>query len=467
MNKFIDRPRYLCALGGALATLRAIPRVVPILHASAGCGGNLGAALNGGSGIGGNAYCGSQSLPSSNVSEKEVVFGGEERLREQIEATLEVMDADLYVVVTGCVVEMIGDDVHSVVNEFNRHREELGDKLPPLQRLDKVVLDVSTPSFHGNSYTGYDLILTALAQRYVKKVRNKKKRKVNILGIAPMLDPAWSGNLREIKYILQRIGIEVNTFFGEGETLESIKNSGNSTLNVVVSDIYGIDTAKAFEEYHDIPYITTPFPIGSLATENFLRTIGKKLDIDTEIIQKVIDEENSIYFGYLERLAEDYSDGNLQRYAVVIGDANYSQAITRFISDELGFLPRLAVITDPLDDNQQQILADRFKNLESGLNVNVRFDTDTSAVKRHFNEIWPQDRNQRYYDEFSPAVVFGSIFDKDFSESLKAPLIQTTFPISGKAILDKPYAGFRGGLNLASETFTTILSTAIKLNNFK
>lgn len=466
MSKFIDRPRYLCALGGALATLRAIPRVVPILHASAGCGGNLAIALNGGSGLGGNGYCGGQSLPSSNVTEKEVVFGGVDRLKEQIQSTLEVMDGDLYVVVTGCVVEVIGDDVHSVVSQFNKRREELGDKLPLLQSLDKVVMDISTPSFQGNSYTGYDMIMAALAERYVTKVTNKKKNKVNILGIAPMLDPAWSGNLRELKYILQRIGIEVNTFFGEGETLEDIKNSGNAALNVIVSDLYGIDTAKAFEEYHGIPCITTPFPIGSLATEKFVWTVGEKLGVDKELIRRVIDEENSIYFDYLDRLSEDYSDGNLQRYAIVVGDANYSQAVTRFISDELGFLPKLAVITDPVDDQHKEILTDRFKNLESGLEVAVRFDTNTSAVKRHFNEIWPQNSSEKYYDEFSPAVVFGSIFDQDFSEALKAPLIQTTFPISAKAILDKPYAGFRGGLNLTSEIFTTILTTAIKLNKF-
>lgn len=466
MSKFIDRPRYLCALGGALATLCAIPRVVPILHASAGCGGNLATALNGGSGLGGNGYCGGQSLPSSNVSEKEVVFGGVDRLKEQIQSTLEVMDGDLFVVVTGCVVEVIGDDVHSAVSEFNKGREKMGDALPPLQSLNKVVIDVSTPSFHGNSYTGYDMIMAALAERYIPKITNKKKNKVNILGIAPMLDPAWSGNLRELKYILQRIGIEVNTFFGEGETLEDIKNSGNAALNVIVSDIYGIDTAKAFEEYHHIPYITTPFPIGSLATEKFVWTVGEKLGVDKELIHRVIDEENNIYFDYLERLSEDYNDGNLQRYAVVVGDANYSQAVTRFIADELGFLPKLAVITDPVDDQQKKILTDRFKNLESGLEIAVRFDTDTSAVKRHFNEIWPRNSSEKYYDEFSPAVVFGSIFDQDFSEALKAPLIQTTFPISAKAVLDRPYAGFRGGLNLTSEIFTTILTTAIKLNKF-
>lgn len=84
MSKFVDRPRYGCALGGALSTIRAMPRTIPIIHASAGCGGNLYNAMNAGGGYLGGGYCGGSSLPSSNVVERDIVFGGEERLREQI-----------------------------------------------------------------------------------------------------------------------------------------------------------------------------------------------------------------------------------------------------------------------------------------------------------------------------------------------------------------------------------------------
>lgn len=143
MSKFVDRPRYSCALGGALSTLRAISRAIPIIHASSGCGHNLYNATNSGSAYLGGGYCGSSSLPSTNVIEKDIVFGGEKRLKEQIENTLKIMDGDIYVVVTGCMVEMIGDDVEAVVKDF--------------AGAEKPVISAPTPSFKGNSYYGYDL----------------------------------------------------------------------------------------------------------------------------------------------------------------------------------------------------------------------------------------------------------------------------------------------------------------------
>ena len=39
---------------------------------------------------------------------------------EQIASTLEIMDGDLYLVLTGCMVEMIGDDLESVTAGFFR-----------------------------------------------------------------------------------------------------------------------------------------------------------------------------------------------------------------------------------------------------------------------------------------------------------------------------------------------------------
>ncbi len=85
MSGFIDRPKYSCALGGAISTLNALPGVAPILHAAPGCGLNLSYAINGGSGYVGSGYCGGACLPSTNVCEKEIVFGGEDRLIDLIE----------------------------------------------------------------------------------------------------------------------------------------------------------------------------------------------------------------------------------------------------------------------------------------------------------------------------------------------------------------------------------------------
>lgn len=138
MTNFIERPRFTCTLGGALGTLNALPRVIPVIHAAAGCGGNIANAQNAAAGYLGSGYCGGLAVPSSNVYEKEIVFGGEERLAEQISNTLKLVDGDLYFVVSGCMTEMIGDDIQAVVKQFR------GQGIP--------VLGADTGGIRGNSY---------------------------------------------------------------------------------------------------------------------------------------------------------------------------------------------------------------------------------------------------------------------------------------------------------------------------
>ena len=118
MSTFIERPKFSCALGGALTTLAGLSRVVPIVHAAGGCASSLSGVYNLAAGYRGVGYCGGGMLPTSNIAENNIVFGGEDRLAEQIENTLFVMNGDLYVVVTGCQVEIIGDDARAVAKRF-------------------------------------------------------------------------------------------------------------------------------------------------------------------------------------------------------------------------------------------------------------------------------------------------------------------------------------------------------------
>jgi len=444
MSTFIDRPRYACSLGGALATLRAIPRAIPVIHASAGCGQNLYIAYNNGGAYFGGGYCGGNALPSSNVIERDIVFGGEDRLREQIKTTLEVMDGDLYVVLSGCMVEMIGDDLDAVVSEF---AEE-----------EKPVIAVHTPSFRGNSYLGYDLVLNGLVKKYITKQKNKKANKVNILGIVPSLDIFWEGNLKEIKRLLARLGLEVNTFFGEGETLADIKNSGDASLNIVLSGIYGVKTAELFQELHDIPFITTDLPIGAHATEDFLRKVAAKLNIKAELTNEVIKSEKKLFYSYMERVADIYNDIDLQRYAIVIGDSNYAPAFTRFLSDELGWLPELTVVTDMLEDEEKEKIAAGLDGLKSGLKANVKFDFNTSSVKRYISEVWERNRNERYYDSMTPAFLIGSVFDRDLAAQFNYPLLTASFPVTNRVVMNTAYAGINGGLRLTEDILSILVA---------
>ena len=72
---YVEQQRFTCALG-AIQTVIAIPRAVPILHSGPGCGEMVAGFFERSRG-----YAGGDTSPCTNFNEKDVVFGGIEKLR--------------------------------------------------------------------------------------------------------------------------------------------------------------------------------------------------------------------------------------------------------------------------------------------------------------------------------------------------------------------------------------------------
>jgi nitrogenase molybdenum-iron protein beta chain len=445
MSEFIERPRYFCALGGAMETLSALPEVVPILHAAPGCAGNITWTQNGGSGLQVGGYCAALAVPSSNVQEKEVVFGGSERLREEIRNTLDIIEGRLYFVITGCVTEVIGDDVKAVVNEFRN------EGVP--------IIYAETGGFKGNSYYGYDLVLQSLFRNYLAQDQDapKVKNRVNVWGIVPFMDVFWRGNLEGVRILLEKLGLEVNSFFTGADSLDEIRQAAGAELNIVLSDVYGVEAAEVFQEIHGTPYIQMPLPVGPAATDQFLQQVSEVLSLDKSATDQLIAAEHQQYYHYLEPLIEGYNDLDMQRYAIVIGDVNYAVALTKFLADDLGWLPELVVFTDQLSEEQQhQLETSRFE-LKSALKPKVIFETDTSEIIRHLKQNWPEFTSQKYYHAFSPAFVVGSSLDRDLAQSIGAAHLAVSFPVANRVVIDRGYTGYRGGLRLIEDLLSSIV----------
>jgi nitrogenase molybdenum-iron protein beta chain len=433
MSDFLERPRTACSLGGALVTLANLPDVVPIIHTSGGCGGNLSAAIAFGAGYLGDGYCNGRTSPTTAVTETEVVFGGTDRLEEQIRATLELMEGKLYVVATGCMTEMIGDDVGGVVGEFR------GDGYP--------VIAVSTPSFKGDSYHGYDIVLDGIFNKYLPKAASKNPKLVNIFGLVPGYDPFFRGDLEEIERLLTGLGLEVNTFFTPGQTFENLTSAPSAALNIVLSRVWGVETAKQFEERHGTPFWVTDLPIGPEATDKFLTEAAEKFGINASTL---ISAENDIYYRYFERGADIFCDGDLKRYAVTVTNSTYALPLSRYLSSELGWVVADVFVTDKLTDTQRQALAnDAFP---------IQFHTGTQEIARVLKNNHPDSRGQRYFDDISPLYIVGSTLEKRTAASRGAVALSVSFPLYDRIVTDRGYAGYRGGLHLFEDLIGQMMS---------
>lgn len=447
METFIEKPRYACALGGALAAVCAIPKAVPILHASLGCGGSANGAIGGAAGFLGSGYCGGTSVPASGITEKQIVFGGAGRLEEQIRATTEIIDAELLVVITGCTAEIIGDDVDSVVRAYNETRAEN----PPL-------LYSTGAGFKGTTYYGYDSVLQSLFRNFVVPSETKKPGKVNLWGIPPALDVFWEGNILELRRILTGLGLTVNSFFTHFDSVEGIKASGEAELNIVVSPVNGHEAAEVFKEFHGVESLFTDLPIGTKATESFILTVADRLKLDNGMVARFIEKENRNYYHFFNRIADAYCDIDLQRYTVIIGDTTYASALTHFAIQELGWIPGLVVITDQVIEEERETVFDRFIDVLDEPKKTVVFETDTSLVPEHLARRWPRPDGTKYYQPFTPAFVLGSRLDSEFAESIGAGHLSVSYPVSNRVIFDRGYAGYTGGLRLTEDIYSVVLN---------
>ena len=132
MAKLLDKQRYKCALA-SMQTVQAITRAIPVLHSGPGCAQKLS------DGTGSSGYFSPNIFPCTSINEKDVVFGGTKKLKSTIENALKVIDADLYVVLTGCIPEIVGDDSGEIVSQF--------------EEAEKPVVYANTAGFKGNNYS--------------------------------------------------------------------------------------------------------------------------------------------------------------------------------------------------------------------------------------------------------------------------------------------------------------------------
>jgi nitrogenase molybdenum-iron protein beta chain len=443
---YIEKPRFSCPLGGAMATANALPNTVAVLHASQGCGGNSIGAIMAAAGHMGSGYCGGASVPTSGIGEKQIVFGGVERLQEQLRTTLEVIKAELLILITGCTAEIIGDDVESAVREFTAEDPNR----PPL-------IHASGAGFKGNSYFGYDSVLQSLFRNYLAPADVKKKGTVNIWGLPPALDVFWEGNLVELRRLLEGIGLKVNSFFTKFDTLENIRAAAEAELNIIVSPVNGIEAAKVFKEVHGVDFAVYDLPIGGKATEDFLRSVSKRLNLNQKKVNAFIGTEKNLYYHYFSRISDSYCDLDLQRYAVIVADTTYAIALASFARHELGWVPRLVAVTDPIRDEEKPAIIDRFRDVLPSADTIVAFETDTSRIETRLAERWLRPDGSKYYRPFSPAFVIGSRLDKEFAESIGALHLSVSYPISNRVVLSRGYAGYRGGLLLIEDIMTVVL----------
>lgn len=429
MSQVTENPKGGCVLAGINSVLGAIDRVCPIYHSGPGCCMQTTAADQGQSGHKSSRFVSSVSLPSTNMLEKEVVFGGTEKLRTTVQGAIDIVDADAYFVLTGCTAGIIGDDIVSVTEEF--------------QDKGYSVYPIETPGFVGDSNLGYETVWTTMINQVIEEDVPKDDKLVNIFGIIPYHDPFWSGALEEIDRILSALGLKVNTFFTKHQGIETIRKCSGAALNIIINPWLFKGPAKKMEQKFGIPSIRVPgLFVGATDTTKFVRQVAEAMHLDQEIVDKVIAAEEEYVYDYL---AQSVGVVSWKRFAVV-ADANNAVGITRYLANDFSFTPVLVIVSEPLfrQEDKDRIVA-QIEDLEYAKPPKVIFASDQYEIDQ---ALWEEE------EEIT--LLIGSSNEREVALEKDIQFILAAFPMNERLVFNRTYAGYRGSLTFTEDLYDNL-----------
>ncbi|MDP4144036.1 MAG: nitrogenase component 1 [Bacillota bacterium] len=443
MSNIIEQPRYVCALG-AQQTVLAIKNAIPITHAGPGCSSKMYQALVTHSGYQGQGYAGGSAIPSTNSSEKEVVFGGEDKLKDTIDGALKVMKGDIFVVLTGCTADIVGDDVDQVVSEYRQQG------IP--------IANVATGGFSGSNYKGHELVIKSIVNQLVGNVKpNIRKGLVNVFSVLPYQDTYWRADLEAIRTLLEKIGLDVNILFGHySKGIEEWREIPNAEFNLVISPWAGLDIAKFLENKYGTPYLHYPtLPIGAVETSRFLQTVGTFAKLEKQKIDKFIKEEEERFYDYLQSTIDFLTENRctFPNKFYTIADSIYSLGITRFLVNELGLTPNVQYVIENPSEKYLDFIEKEFKNLSEDFEVKVSFENDGGKIHTEILERYHKPKG---------TLILGSSWEKSLADEIKGILLYVSLPINHKIVVNKTYVGYDGGLNLVEDIYSKVVEGTVR-----
>lgn len=225
-----------CVYCGARVVLNPITDAFHIVHGPIGCASytwDIRGSLSSGEDLYRNSF-------STDLKEKDVIFGGEKRLLAAIEEIAQNYHPKLIFVYATCIVGVIGDDVKAVCKTMS-------------EKYNIRVIPVKSPGFSGNKSVGYKMACNAIMELILKH-KQEKRRGINILG-----DFNLAGEMWIIKDYLDKIGIPVISTLTGDASYDNLIEAPAATLNVVQCAGSSTYLANRMEEEFDIPFIKVSF----------------------------------------------------------------------------------------------------------------------------------------------------------------------------------------------------------------
>ena len=197
------------------------------------------------------------------INQDDVVFGCQEKLEEAILHVDKKYKPKAILLVTTCVLEVIGEDFEAIVYSIQ-------------DQVEAKLLVVHTEHFKCNSHIpGIERTLEALTNLMEKQV--VKAGTINILG------HRYSGvEDTELLKLLQAKGIDINVVLPSSCSIETIKRASSAELNIV-TDFTALALAERMKKTFGTEYVYFDKYLSIDRIEKGYREVADKLGINLDL----------------------------------------------------------------------------------------------------------------------------------------------------------------------------------------
>lgn len=357
------------------------------------------------------------------------VFGGEDNVARKIELENNINSPDMIAVITSCASEIIGDDISGAIGNA---------------AVDVPVVAIEGGSFASNSQDGLNLAMKRITEHFCRKSSNPAE----VVNIIPTIEKYvyWRNDAKCLSELLSKFGIKSRVLFCNAD-VKDLPCYSDAVLNVLLDKKYGISCAEYMADEFDIPYIVCDYPIGLFYTEEFVRSILKKLgrlDVESEaLLTAQLRKTREAFRNGLGKVTTfKYFEELRSLKKVIIGNEATILSVLRLLTFELNDVVATVIIKTEEED------ADAVRNAVLSLSpdVNVILSDDRGDIIDHLS-------NERY------DVIIGSDVEYNAaSRHYDFVYINVEYPSAREIhLVSKSYAGYDGCLNFVEYYYNSII----------
>lgn len=411
---------------------------------------------------------------STDMQDSNIVFGGEEKLKQAIREAHELFHPKGIAIFSTCPVGLIGDDVHRVARQMKEEFPEVN------------IFGFSCEGYRGVSQSaGHHIANNGLYKNLIGRndhPKRKYKYAVNVLG-----EYNIGGDAFVIERLFEKIGVDLIATMSGNSTLEQFETAHTADFSLVMCHRSINYVAEMLETSFGIPWAKANF-IGAEATAKTLRKVGQYFG-DQELIDRIegVIAEEMVAVKTAGDKARAKTEGKTAMLFVGGSRAHHYQELFTelgMVSLTAGYefghrddyegrrvIPTIQIDADSRNIEEITVLPDpaRYKprkTEEELKELKEKFDIEFNEYKGLMNDMkkgtlviddLSHHEMEKLIEFYKPDVFCAGIKEKYVVQKMGIPLKQLHNYDNGG-----PYAGFEGAINFYKDIEMIACSTIFK-----